>query len=393
MRPAMDTNNGLQDTVMVDVEGLAMDMARLEMDRDSSDMVFVVGRDEARVSGHAAVFNIRCSSFVELVSNNTQDNLAPRTVSLPFLSSEAFVKFVHFVYSGQLDVRNVNVFEVMAVSSLFGLDSLTKWCSSYVKNSITLNTAQLYLNEAAAIPDKIPEKMSLVRPAVQYVGENITTLQERNLINKVSKEGLVLLVKSQYLCLNSNDVSRFCLSWAKSQAGMDASKAPQSWLEEERAFIRRAMDGVVQHIRVSQIDTTVYVEEVEPTGAVPVELVGKHRVRGGQEKTAVRHRGEGEGRTGRGHRKEYQGGGRGLSRPREEQHVPQINMSTILSSIDSPQLSYTSILNCWYGNPHQVWSTVYRASEHNYQAAAFHQHCDGAGPSYVLVKSDTGNYI
>ena len=29
----MDINNGLQDTVMVDVEGLAMDLARLEMDR------------------------------------------------------------------------------------------------------------------------------------------------------------------------------------------------------------------------------------------------------------------------------------------------------------------------------------------------------------------------
>merc|ERR1712233_18099 len=119
---------------MADVKGLAMDLARLEMDRDSSDIVFVVGRDEARVSGHAAIFNIRCSSFVELVSNNTQDSLMPRTVSLPFLSSEAFIKFVHFVYSGQIDVRNVNVFEVLAVSSLFGLDSLTKWCSSYVKN-------------------------------------------------------------------------------------------------------------------------------------------------------------------------------------------------------------------------------------------------------------------
>jgi hypothetical protein len=369
--------------------------------------VFVVGRDEARVSGHAAIFNIRCSSFVELVSNNSPDNLHPRTVNLTFLSSEAFVKFVHFVYSGQIDVRNVNVFEVMAVSSLFGLDSLTKWCSNYVKNSITLNSAQLYLNEAAAIPDKIPDKMSLVRSAVQYVGENITTLRDRQLMNAVTKEALVLLVRSQYLCLNSNDVWRFCLNWAKTQAGIDPGKAPQAWLEEERNYIRGSLEGVVQHIRVSQIDAVVYAEEVEPTGAVPVELVGKHRYRQGPDKGSreQRHRqdggqGDGQGRAGRGHRKEYPGGGRALSRPRDDsQHGrvmdPNIreglqNGSTILASIDSAQLSYTSVLNCWFGNPHQAWTVVFRASEHNFQASAFHQHCDGAGPSYTLVKSDTG---
>jgi len=410
----MDTTCGVQDTIMADVEGLAMDLARLEMDRDSSDMVFVVGRDEARVSGHAAIFNVRCSSFVELVANNSQDNLPPGTVNLTYLSSEAFVKFVHFVYSGQIDVKNGNVFEVLAVSSLFGLDSLTKWCSNYVKNSITLNSAQYYLNEAAAIPDKVPDKMLLVRPAVQYVGENITTLRDRHLMDKVTKEAVVLLVKSQYLCCNSNDVWRFCLTWAKSQAGMDANKSPQVWSDEERTFIRSALEGVVQHIRVSQIDSAVFAEEVEPTGAIPAELFGKHRYRqpaftdkGGRDQRQRQEDRPGQGdvqaRAGRGHRS--QSGRRALSRPRDEPNLGRMNMrteiennmrnlqvngSTILASIDSPQYNYSSVLNCWYGNPHQVWTVIFRGSEHNFQASAFHDQCDGAGPSYVIVKSDTG---
>ena len=50
---------------MVELESLAQDMARLEMDRDSCDVVFVVGRDEARVSGHSAVFGVRCAKFVK----------------------------------------------------------------------------------------------------------------------------------------------------------------------------------------------------------------------------------------------------------------------------------------------------------------------------------------
>eukprot|EP00090_Calanus_glacialis_P005423 TRINITY_DN14201_c0_g1_i5.p1 TRINITY_DN14201_c0_g1~~TRINITY_DN14201_c0_g1_i5.p1 ORF type:complete len:545 (-),score=143.55 TRINITY_DN14201_c0_g1_i5:24-1658(-) len=428
----MNTNNVGQHTVMVDVEGLAMDLATLEMDRDSSDMVFVVGRDEARVSGHAAIFNVRCSSFVELVSNNTEDNHQPGliTVNLTFLSSEAFVKFVHFVYSGQMDVNNVNVFEVMAISSLFGVDSLTKWCSNYVKNTLTLTSAQQYLNEAAAIPDKIPDKMSLVRHAVQYVGENIITLRDRQLLDQVNKEALVLLVKSQYLCLNSNDVWRFCLNWAKDQARMDANKAPQVWSDEERNFIRSALEGVVQHIRVLQIDSAVFAEEVEPTGAIPIELsLERYRQAAFSDKSARDQRQRQEDRleqadatqrSGRGHMRDDQAGGRALSRPRNEQTgrralsrpreeadlsrlniraemqnnmidgSQQLHSSNILTAIDSPQFNYSNILNCWYGNPHQAWTVIYRASEHNFQAAAFHDACDGASPTYILVKSDTG---
>ena len=64
------------NTMVVELETLAQDMARLEMDRDSCDMVFVVGRDEARVSGHSPVFGVRCTKFVDIVSNNTNNTLA-----------------------------------------------------------------------------------------------------------------------------------------------------------------------------------------------------------------------------------------------------------------------------------------------------------------------------
>ena len=54
----------------MDLQSLAMDLGRLEMDRDSSDLVFVVGQDEAKVSGHAAIFSVRCTKFVDLLSNS-----------------------------------------------------------------------------------------------------------------------------------------------------------------------------------------------------------------------------------------------------------------------------------------------------------------------------------
>ena len=112
-------------------------------------------------------------------------------------------------------------------------------------------------------------------------------------------------------------------------------------------------------------------------------------------------------RSGIGRRKDDQAGGRALSRPRDETNVNWLNLraemgnnfvdaskkfhgSKILSSIENPSIDYSNILNCWYGNPHQAWTVIFRASEHNFQADAFHQQCEGAAPSYILVKSDTG---
>ena len=73
-------------SALLDQEGLAVDLGRLEMDRDSSDLVFVVGQDEAKVSGHAAIFSVRCTKFVDLVNN-----------------SNSHIKASHNQVSGQLD--------------------------------------------------------------------------------------------------------------------------------------------------------------------------------------------------------------------------------------------------------------------------------------------------
>ena len=36
------------------------------------------------------------------------------------------------------------------------------------------------------------------------------------------------------------------------------------------------------------------------------------------------------------------------------------------------------------------WSLLFTASQHNFSAAAFHQHCDGKGPTITVVKAANG---
>lgn len=46
----------------------------------------------------------------------------------------------------------------------------------------------------------------------------------------------------------------------------------QHWTEEERMRVCQHLSGVINHVRLLLIDSQVFAEEVEPTGAVPIEM-------------------------------------------------------------------------------------------------------------------------
>lgn len=55
--------------------------------------------------------------------------------------------------------------------------------------------------------------------------------------------------------------------------------------------------------------------------------------------------------------------------------------STILKN---DKMHFQSILNGWYGVPKQTWKLVFRASDNNFSATAFHRHCDGISSLFVI---------
>ena len=130
------------------------------------------------------------------------------TLNLNFVSSEAFIKFVHYVYTGQLEVSaSLALYDLISISSLFGLDSLTKWCSAQINNKLNPRNAHRLLNEAAAISDRIPNKNPILKTLLQWVGDNIQTLTERNLLEDLDIAALVLLGNFYIIAVPGSDFS------------------------------------------------------------------------------------------------------------------------------------------------------------------------------------------
>ncbi|KAF4527476.1 hypothetical protein B566_EDAN014114 [Ephemera danica] len=162
------------------------------------------------------------------------------------------------------------------------------------------------------------------------------------------------------LAVEEEEVWRAVLAWAKHQAGVTQPTA--HWAEEERARVCQHLAGVIGHVRLLLIDSQVFAEEVEPTGAVPIEL-SLERYRFAALPNKFREQSE------------------------DKRLQPRMSCKLFPGSqlLNMEKSCYQRILNEWYGPLKQQWRLVFRASTHGWSAQAFHRACDGVSPTYTIV--------
>lgn len=71
---------------------------------------------------------------------------------------------------------------------------------------------------------------------------------------------------------------------------------------------------------------------------------------------------------------------------------PRLPMNMFAGSIilKNERINFQGTLNTWYGVAKQNWRLVFRASTHGFSAAAFHRFCDGVAPVYVIAQGSGG---
>lgn len=129
----------------------------------------------------------------------------------------------------------------------------------------------------------------------------------------------------------------------------------------------QALSGIIEHIRILLIDSQVFAEEVEPTGAVPIEMsLERYRIAALPNKFA---------------------------HPDDRRRVPRISDRTFQESLllNGSNIHFQRILSEWYGSPKQSWQLLYRASTDGFSASAFHEHCDNHSPTFVIISGHNGD--
>ena len=72
------------------------------------------------------------------------------------------------------------------------------------------------------------------------------------------------------LSISEEDVWRVVVRWGQRYAGIKQTNMP--WSATDQSKIQEALQGVLEHVRIMEINSEVFAKEVEPTGLLPVEM-------------------------------------------------------------------------------------------------------------------------
>ncbi|KAG8188652.1 hypothetical protein JTE90_026757 [Oedothorax gibbosus] len=314
----------------------------------------------------------RCTSFQNVkrgeickVPGSTVSPAPPGTptpIRLPHTKPDVFREVLFYLYTGKVILQDCSVFESLSISQELGIEELRMCCEDHINSTLNVHNACTFLPACLEMENRVPGNKggrSFADRCTAYIGENALECVKTSAFLNLSKEALIHLVSSDYLAMEEEDVWRAVLSWAKHQSGVTQPTA--HWTEEERARITQQMSGVINHVRILLIDSQVFAEEVEPTGAVPMELsLERYRF------AALPNK---------------------FCHSEDKRIQPRTSLKLFQGSqlLSGEKLHLQRVLNAWFGNSKQVWRLLYRASTHGYTAEAFHYHCDGHNPTFIIV--------
>ncbi|XP_052754582.1 BTB/POZ domain-containing protein 19 [Galleria mellonella] len=359
--------------------GLLRDLQRLSEDHDSADIVFILGTAEEKIYAHKIIMVARCKSFQNTKRGEVcripgctvtpSVGVQPTPIRMPHVQPETFRLFIQYVYTGKLLLQDSGVFEMMTLAADLGVEDLRAACEDHVTSTLSVESACTLLAAAMEIQDRPGGKSasSFMERCIAFIGDNAADCVKTNAFLNLPKEALIKLISSDFLCLEEEEVWRCTLAWAKQRAGVTQPTA--HWAEEERARVLQHLAPLMAHVRLLLIDSAVFAEEVEPTGAVPMEL-SLERYRRAALLAAPRP-----------------------APDRRDRPRLAVNMFSGSLILQQDKSAFQAVINNWCGGPPPAWRLLFRASSHGYSAQAFHAHCDGHAPVLLLAQLARGEVI
>ncbi|XP_078701268.1 uncharacterized protein LOC144927600 isoform X1 [Branchiostoma floridae x Branchiostoma belcheri] len=367
-------STSLPDGLFSGLPSLVSDLQKLLDDRDTADVMFVVGREEVPMYAHRLILWARCKGYQRYKRDFWSKVTGMKgimTIKQPKYKPEVFKNVLNYLYTGKMTLKDATVFEVLVIAQDMGVPDLQYSCEEHISSQLTVHNACFFLANALSTVPTLTTKGGateihpLVTRCLNFIEENAEDCLRTEGFLQLPKEPVIRLVSSDQLALEEEEVWRRVLAWAKYQAKVET--APQRWSPEEKARVCQHLSGVIEHVKLLLIDSKVFAEEVEPTGAVPMELsLERYRI------AAVPT---------------------GLKNSRDRRLTPRVSHKLFKGTdiLSRERLPLQRVLNQWYGDSKQEWRLLYKASRDGYTADAFHQNCDGFSPTIVLILGHKGN--
>ena len=156
--------NGWQDSVAT----LEERMSHLLCSHFMSDFTFIC--DDTRIPVHKFVLASSSSVFYSMFFGALAETKQELDLS-DFGNGECIMEFLQFLYNYDVSLGWNNVFQILNLAKCYMVASLREKCSTFIKESVTMDTALLALQQCLLYDEK-----SVVDKCLKLISENATQI-------------------------------------------------------------------------------------------------------------------------------------------------------------------------------------------------------------------------
>ncbi|XP_053431960.1 BTB/POZ domain-containing protein 19 isoform X4 [Nycticebus coucang] len=174
-----------------------------------SDVRFVVGQERQEIFAHRCLLACRCSFFQRLLGSEPASRVESPVV-LSTVPAEAFLAVLEFLYTNSVKLYRHSVLEVLTAAVEYGLEELRELCLEFVVKVLDVELVCEALQVAVTFG---------LGPLQEYCiafieAHSQEALRTRGFL-ELSAPALLLLLRSDMLCVDEAELVRAARSWAR----------------------------------------------------------------------------------------------------------------------------------------------------------------------------------
>uniref|UniRef100_G1Q549 BTB domain containing 19 n=1 Tax=Myotis lucifugus TaxID=59463 RepID=G1Q549_MYOLU len=174
-----------------------------------SDVRFVVGQERQEVFAHRCLLACRCNFFQRLLGPEPGPGV-PSPVVLSTIPAEAFLAVLEFLYTNSVKLHRHSVLEVLTAAVEYGLEELRELCLGFVVKVLDVELVCEALQVAVTFG-----LGPLQERCIAFIeAHSQEALRTRGFL-ELSAPALLLLLRSDKLCVDEADLVLAARSWAR----------------------------------------------------------------------------------------------------------------------------------------------------------------------------------
>eukprot|EP01080_Neovahlkampfia_damariscottae_P008315 gene8315-139_t len=308
-----------------------------------SDVSFEI--DSKKIMAHKFILATRSKTFSDMFSDGKS------SYTIPKISYQTFHDSLQFAYTGQIEIDQNNVDDIIVCSDRYGITALKVFCFEYRIKSVDKDTVIPTIMKGKRKEFEY-DASELIDLCFKYLEKNTHEVVKSKTFSQLDEDGVITLCKSGELVIGEVDLFDGVLKW-----GNVAAKTDNSTLDN-------VLKNILPLIRFPMMDADYLEKTVKP-----LNLISKDDL-----KEAIH----------------FQKHPENYTKSKSEKFKPRGSLfigGTLISPADGLKLD--SYLD--KGRKGKIWKCIYKATKDGFSSQNFHKHCDKKGASITVVKSTNGN--